>query len=472
MQIKPKIVANFSFGLNTYDPVTTLKPGSFSACENVTLFSKGFGSRMGHTLHYDSGIATPIHSEFQFTKLSTGVKHMIHGQGTKVYSDGIEIDTGRSGEALSFAVLNDLLHYTDGTNNIRVWDGAAAVADLGGGPPVALAIKEYKACLFCIGVVGGKNVLQWSSVDTPTDWPVANFVVLNDNDPQGLVGMEPYFNQLAVFKKTKAYLLDGLPLLSNTMLLPTNVGCIGRNTIATTPKGPVWMWHDGAYALIDGDAVKISTQVDSYFQDSNKTRHKYASAGYFRNAVNIAFASGSAAAEDTLLQYDTIRGGWTLWPGYNVSSMCNAYDSDSIEIQLHGTSGGKMMRAFSGTDDDGTGYRASATIAPFLFPQEVTLMELVIYAEIFSSHGIDFTYQLDSGEYSSPAINIPNPDITGAIYDLSLFDSSYYAANRVVRAATRIGGQCRQVEFSFLTPGPNMPWKIHRVEVNALPGAR
>jgi len=209
----------------------------------------------------------------------------------------------------------------------------------------------------------------------------------------------------------------------------------------------------------------------------------------------VSISSGASLFENTLLNFDFIRGGWSVWIDYDACSMANMFDTADNLVQVHGDKAGKIHRAFFGMNDNGIGYLSYAKMAPILFPSEVTLLEAVFFVEISSPYGLDFTYDLDNMRYISPTIHLTPPEAgavfdvssfdqanfsptnttgpwAGAIFDLSYFDSSYFGSKAVIRIPKRIGGTCRQVEFQVFTPGPNMPWKLHRFELNYKPGGR
>lgn len=470
MSFVVKKIVGFPKGLNDTDPSTTLVAGELQVANNVRIYSKAVGARLGSKLSRDFTSGT-VHSIFQFAQMSSGDRFEICGVADAVYSDGVSIASGLSGEKLSFAVIGSDLYFCD-TVDIWKWTGLGSASKLAGAPQCK-AITEHQGCLVALAISGGENAIQWSNFNDTSVWDVEDFLVMVDDDVEGVVGAIEYFNQFLVGKKTKLYLIDGFPSPTNQMRVPTKVGIASYHSLVQTSIGPMFLGLDGIYAIQNGMPVKMSEKVQTTIDDINPALRSKAHAIAFNDKYLLSFAAGSSTTNDTVLEFDIKNMAWSKWTGRNIEAFATSFNTttDKEELFTGGTDSILKQEFFSSTDSD-VAYRSEVKLAPILFNQEVSLFEIVAYVELYSDQGINMTYVLDSGTYASTPVTLTVSGTSVAFFDVSKFDESTFAGADIIRVSARVGGRCRRLDLGFYTDGIGQLWKLHRLEITAVKGAR
>jgi len=464
--MKSVTIARFDGGLNTKDSTARLKKNQLADADNVIIDGRSVGSRLGQATL--ASFAAAPHTIFDYPNVNTGTRKTIIGAGTKLYADGVEIATGLSGSPLSCDVLNSILYFADGVNKIGAYNGTT-VTSLSAGPN-ALAIKAVNGCLIAIGQVGAKNLLQWSDTNDPATWPSDRTATINDGDTGGLIGVAEYFHQLAVVKRTCVYLMDGFPSPTGWFRLPTNKGCVARESLRVIDDGLIWRGEVGVYQLKEGKVTPLSSLLDPTFATLNPTRASYSHGAVLNDRYMLTVASAGASVEDTVLVLDLVSGGWTPWRNCPLTCL-GILPTGSGDYAVYGGNAAKdVVRTNYGGLDILATYASSIRLAPIVFPSEVTLAQLDVVLSDLGAYNVVVSYNLDNGVWASEPILIPVTS-PGAVYDVASYDLSTYGEASTTRHQKRIGGTCRQMEITIGTPGPNQPWLLHEIQVWYVKGA-
>lgn len=464
--MKSILIDNFRAGLNTRDAAARLKKGMCSDADNVIIDETSIGSRLGQST-FASYPAAP-HSIFDYANVNSGVQKIMIGASDKLYADGTEIATGLSGNPLSFAVLNSVLYISDGVNKIKAYDGTT-VSELASAPN-ALAIAAHRGCLIAIGQVGAKNLLQWSDTNDPSTWPSDRTASIQDGDPDGIVGVEEYLHQLAVFKRTAVYLMDGFPSPTGWFRLPTDKGCVSRESLRVIDQGLIWRGEIGAYRLANGEVGPVSSLLGPTFANLNPVRRANSYAVVHDDRYYLTAATAGSNSENMVLVLDLRSGGWTVWRTFESTVMGLLPVGSGSRAVFVGKLSGDVVRVnYGGTDIGGSGYRSHIRLAPIEFSQEVTIAQVDLVLSDLGDIRVDLAYLLDNGKYASPAIPVLTSS-SGAAYDISAFDISIYGEATTTLHSKRIGGTCRKIEFDISTSGANKPWMLHALRLHYIPG--
>ena len=192
--------------------------------------------------------------------------------------------TGESDDIIDTAIPllsgNPILCITNGIDNIRKWTATGNTADLGGSPPKAKFIQEYKTYLICANIVGGTDVflrVQWCDTADPEDWSTGNagsVDLVEDGDE--ITGLNLFGDYICVHKENSIYL--GYPVSSTNIFQfvrkATGVGAIANRSIQNMPNGEqIFLAKDGLYLFNGVNCRTLSPAINEEIRDSLNTEY-------------------------------------------------------------------------------------------------------------------------------------------------------------------------------------------------------
>lgn len=187
--------------------------------------------------------------------------------------------TGTTTDLISTAVPllsgKPIICIANGKDEIRKWDATGNVALLGGTPPLARFIQEYKSFLVCANIAGGVDVgqrVQWSDFANPEEWSTGNSGDVDlVEDGESITGLNLFGNYLCVHKERSIYL--GY-LVSGTAVFQfdrksTGVGTIANGSIQNLPSGEqIFLAKDGLYIFNGVTCKTLSAAINEEIRDS------------------------------------------------------------------------------------------------------------------------------------------------------------------------------------------------------------
>lgn len=186
------------------------------------------------------------------------------GSTTDLVSTAIPLLTGQP-----------ILCITNGVDPIQKWTATGDCADLGGTPPVARFIQEYKTYLVCANIAGGTDInqrVQWSDTADPETWDSGNAGAVDlVEDGEGITGLSLFGDYLCVHKEKSIYL--GYLISSTTIFKfdrkSTGVGCIANGSIQNLPSGEqIFLAKDGLYLFNGVTCRTLSPAINEEIRDS------------------------------------------------------------------------------------------------------------------------------------------------------------------------------------------------------------
>jgi hypothetical protein len=277
-----------------------------------------------------------------------------------------------------------ILCITNGVDPIQKWTGSGAVSALGGTPPVAKFIQEYKTYLVCANIAGGTDVgqrVQWSDTSAPETWDSGNAGAVDlVEDGESITGLSLFGNYLCVHKERSiylGYLVSGEEVFQFDRK-STGVGTIADGSIQNLPSGEqIFLAKDGLY-LFNGVTCKtLSPAINEEIRDSINA--EYASKAWSvlvrsKKEVWIGIPLGGDSYGETVYKYNYETGivmkdirskTNTSWIGQSTAGlswddMVGAWDEQSSRWDGSGLSKGSDVVNFSTVD--GYTYAISETV--------------------------------------------------------------------------------------------------------------
>ena len=172
---------------------------------------------------------------------------------------------------------------TNGIDNIRKWTGSGNTSDLGGSPPVAKFIEEYKTYLVCANITGGTDIsqrVQWSDTADPETWGSGNAGAKDlTEDGEDITGLKVFGDYLTVHKENSIH----LGYLVNTTAIfkfdrkNTGSGTVANGSIVSLPTNEqIYLASDGLRIFNGISAPLIESPINDEIRDSlnHQYRHK------------------------------------------------------------------------------------------------------------------------------------------------------------------------------------------------------
>jgi hypothetical protein len=207
-----------------------------------------------------------------------------------------------------------ILCITNGIDAIQKYDASGDTAVLGGTPPVAKFIQEYKTYLVCANIQGGIDVaqrVQWCDTADPETWDSGNAGSVDlVEDGEDITGMGLFNDYVAIHKKSAIYL--GALVSSNDIFRfdrrSVEKGTIANATIVNIPTGEqIYLAEDGIRLFNGVSAPLVDAPINAEIRDELNQEYAFKSWGCLvseQDEVWIGLPMGSQTTGDTVYKYN------------------------------------------------------------------------------------------------------------------------------------------------------------------------
>lgn len=226
--------------------------------------------------------------------------------------------TGTSTDLVDTAVPllsgNRILCFTNGLDPIRKWTATGDTDNLGGTPPYAKFIQEYKTYLVCANITGGTDIperVQWSDTADPETWSTGNAGSVDlVEDGEDITGLNLFGNYLCVHKEKSIYL--GYLVSSTAIFLfdrkATGVGTIANGSIQNIPTGEqIFLAKDGLYLFNGVNCRSLSPEINEEIRDGLNSQYANKSWSVHvreKKEVWVGIPMGSETCGSTVYKYN------------------------------------------------------------------------------------------------------------------------------------------------------------------------
>jgi len=308
----PDGTPQFAGGMASFPPRNTLQPHQFRLGINTMIEQVGvLQTRRGFS--YLSGLAQAAGSVqgLGYLETTAGVKKLLacYSSGICKLFDGTVWNTAAGYTPLGgyFAEIvqgNDRLYVSDGTQNMRSWDGSS-FTDLGNGAldaPRARFLVWGTNRLIAAGVYAAPDTVFFSNFLTAASgqWPATSQIRVGAGDGNPITGLAMWTKTLlAVFKRTKVYIVDINPTVSVSSFVieevPGELGCVSHRTIAKVGADLWFLSNNGVRSLgriLSGADQQVSASISLPVENRLRTLSDVGllntSAAFFRGRFLLA----------------------------------------------------------------------------------------------------------------------------------------------------------------------------------------
>lgn len=209
-----------------------------------------------------------------------------------------------------------ILTISNGKDPIIKWTATGDCDELGGTPPVAKFIQEYKTYLVCANIQGGTDIgqrVQWSDTADPETWDSGNAGFLDLVEDGGdITGLTLFGNYLCVHKNESIYLgflISGVNIFQFDRK-STGVGTIANGSIQNLPTGEqIFLARDGIHVFNGITAPIIDSAVNDEIRDGLNKEYAYKSWSVLvpeKDEVWIGLPIGGQTTGETVYKYNYI----------------------------------------------------------------------------------------------------------------------------------------------------------------------
>ena len=266
--------------------------------------------------------------------------------------------TPASGANVEMTQLVDKLYLTDGTNNVRSFDGTS-FTDEGTGtdnPPICKYLTAHTNRLFAAGTSTPDALFASDLLDGST-WDIVNFQIrIGGASGDPITGIVPWMGQtLVVFKARSCFAVTTDPAASTASgwtvnNIDTNVGCVSNRSIAQVGQDIFFLAPDGirtVRSILEGASTAVSEPISVGIQDVIDTinwnaAREQACAAFWRNHYLLAVPTLSSQENNKLIVYNTVAkafvGVWTL----SVTQFASSAFTGDLKLALS-TEDGKVL---------------------------------------------------------------------------------------------------------------------------------
>jgi hypothetical protein len=359
---------DFSGGLNTTSPVTSLQQNQALDLQNINLLpTGGFEKRRGNTAfnssEMDSGAS--VHGTGYYRQ-SDSDEWLMAIAGSKIFKsefDGtmdditgaVTITAGNNNIWIN-AQMNDISIWVGGnrTSDVPIkWSGSGNAAALGGSPPVGEFGIAANNRFFIGSTVANPSRIAWTVFGDPEDWSGTGSGVqdVQKNDGDTLVGAAlSGIDHLLLFKQNSIHDLA----IRNTPfpLFPLfrNVGAVSKRGIVNVDGIIYFITPQARMKATDGTKIiDFPSVLDDTWDSLNQSRLQYLHGLYNKKLRQIWWfvSSESASTHDLCIIWDIERKAWLLHrTGYKMNTAiiaqdripyCGAYDGKLYKMDVAST---------------------------------------------------------------------------------------------------------------------------------------
>lgn len=328
---------DFSGGLNTKSPTTSVDVNQFVDGQNLILLPRGgFEKRRGDTEFNSSAMvsgSTGVH--VSYFKLKSGTEFLVAVAGTALFKsdnlDGtmdtitgsITISGGTENEWTMFAMNDTLIGVGGAPDAPWVWTGAGNATALAGSPPSGSFGFTANNRAF----IGLDSTLSWSVLGNPADWTNSGSGSqnVNFNDGDKLVnGAVLNIDHALLFKENSIHDLvirnDPFPLFP----LFSEIGAISKRGIISAKGLIYFITPQARMKATDGTRIiDFPEDIDDVWDGLNTSRLDNIQGFYNKRLDQIWWlaANGSSTTHDVKIIWDLRRQKWLKDPtGFAMNS--------------------------------------------------------------------------------------------------------------------------------------------------------
>lgn len=260
---------------------------------------------------------------------------------------------------------NNKLFFSNGTDNMRSWDGAT-MTDMGTGfpnPPKCSLLVYHTNRLIAAGDATAPDTLYASNILGEGVWSGANSTRIGAGDGDDIVALLPWSGYLlVVLKRSSVWVVNCDPTVSpgswEVKPITKTSGCVGPRAVVAVGRD-VWFvsdygWRSVARLLDSGGAgadaevgPALSSPVQNLFDAINRSAQNTTCVTLMDDRLLCAIPTGNATRPDTVIAARMRPDGSAVWlgkwTGWTPCVFFRSYISGAERLNI-GMADGRVLR--------------------------------------------------------------------------------------------------------------------------------
>jgi len=339
---------DFSGGLNTAAPVTTLNANESLDLQNINLLpSGGFEKRRGNTTFNSSAMvssSTAI-SGLGYFRLANNSDFLMAIAGTKIFSSSslsgtmsdvtgsVTITTGQD-NVWTHSTMSDVSIFVGGAPNPPIrYTGSGNAAALAGSPPSGNFGIAANNRMFIGNTSAAPSTIYWSILGSVTDWSGtgSGSQIVGGSDGDVLIGAAVLnTNHMLLFKQNSIHDMVITTAPFPVFTLFRGVGAISKRAIVNVDGMIYFITPQARMKATDGTKIyDFPEKIDDVWDGLNQSRLKYIHGQYYPSLQQIWWfcSYGAATTHDYCIIWDLRDKCWLRHTtGYSMNSSVVASD--------------------------------------------------------------------------------------------------------------------------------------------------
>lgn len=490
---KPFRFFDFSGGLNTAAPVTSLKMNEALDLQNINLLpSGGFEKRRGNTAFNSSAMESgaAIHG-LGYYRQADADEWLITVCGTKMFKsefDGtmdditgaVTITTGQNNVWMN-TTFNDISIWVggvEGTWDAPIkWGGSGNAAALGGSPPSGGGIITANNRVFIYDIASNRSRIQWPILGNPEDWTGTGSgsqdVSKNDGDTL-VVAAQVGLERLLLLKQNSIHELAirTAPFPVFELRRGPNIGAISKRGAVVVDNLVYYVTPEPRMKATNGtEIMDFPSTIDDVWDGLNKSRLKYIQGVYYPRLRQIMWicSNGSSTTHNYCIIWDLDRKCWLRHPtGYKMNTAVLAQD----RVLYAGAYDGKIYKqdvASTYTDASETSPGAISAYWRSGWLDIETMLDSKVppYAELNFVSQASGTFEFGYGfDFSADRRIVPISMVTpGALYGAAIYGVDVYGGQSDKMKFVHMKGQGQHFQFLLRNMNPSEGFAFNGMEI-------
>ncbi len=304
--------------------------------------------------------------------------------------------------------------------------------------------------------------VRWSNINDINDFPPLNYIDVEPDDGDKIVGIIAFDESVYIFKHRSIYkmLITGLDGPDAFIIRPVsrNIGAWAKNSIKVIPNvGIAFLSQNTAYTLSDSGLTPIGDPIQRTFDGVNRSMWANAVGGVYPKKYQYWLAVSTAnSINSEILIYDYVQNNWTVFTGMNVNMLAQSEDNAGQNILISGDYQGNTYKQDNGSMDNpnnaSSGIEAFYTTANLFTQDSPDITKGFKYLYIYTLGDQNYTLNTKAA-YDLVGTYEFNQDVdigsTGAVYDTGVYDVDLYPASGYQTTRLELNRVSRSIRLKF-----------------------
>jgi len=399
-------------------------------------------------------------AHFEKTTIALGRKrYFIVGSKDKIYYwngtawadiTGAATFTGTETDIWSFTPYGEYFIFTNGKDGLYKWGGTGNIAILGGTPPNAKYVAQFKNYVVAANVAGYYNRVAWSAIGEMENWTTGDSGEAIVDDVQPIMGLSATTNYLVIFKQFSIYIMNmiGGDLVFSINKRVERVGCHAPHSITELNNQVYFFGSNKRIYMFDGiEAHDISASIQDMLAQIKESNFGLIH-GITIDSLNRLvwlIPKGNVTRNNYMVVYDVNIGAWfqyeiegtvmgvggyeveadDTWntmlaqPGITWATIDPDRQWDDISyssgerVNVIGSTDGKVYRMFYTVDDKGADFTGTFVTKKVEFGAPNVVRRVLQLQHYFKNEGVDRSVTISARIDNEPTFE------TGETFDLN-----------------------------------------------------